>query len=232
MAGIISCAILARLLPVQVLGINAFIKPIKFFASIALFCWSMAWFTGLLTQRRAVVVYSWVIVAVMSYEMAVIVGQASVGKLSHFNVSSAFDGLLFTLMGIAITIATLWTAYIGWLFVIRPPRLPLAYLWGIRLGILLFVFFAFEGGLMASQLAHTVGAPDGGPGLPLLNWSLHYGDLRIAHFFGMHALQLIPLFGWYVARRPYQVFLFSALYCGGVVFLLVIALAGKPLFAG
>lgn len=100
---------------------------------------------------------------------------------------------------------------------------------GIRPGILLFVVFAFEGFVVAFRLSHTVGAPDGGPGLPVTNWSTQYGDLRIAHFFGMHALQLIPLFGYYVARRSFQVVLFSAVYLGFVAFLLMEALAGKPL---
>ena len=50
--------------------------------------------------------------------------------------------------------------------------------------------------------AHTVGAPDGGRGLPVTGWSADHGDLRIAHFLGMHGLQVLPLFAWWIARRP------------------------------
>jgi hypothetical protein len=49
--------------------------------------------------------------------------------------------------------------------------------------------------------AHTVGAPDGAPGLPFLNWSASHGDLRIPHFLGLHAMQAIPLLAWWLSRR-------------------------------
>lgn len=217
----------------QVLGINAFIKPAKFFVSTGIVCWTMAWILPLLNQPRTAAAYAWMVVSVMTFELGAVVVQAARGKLSHFNVSSATDALLFSAMGIAITVFTGWTAYIGALFFTRKTiAIPASYLWGIRLGILLFVIFAFEGFLMAGRLSHTVGAADGGAGLPITNWSTRYGDLRIAHFFGMHALQLFPLFGYYVARRPRQVVLLASFYFLLVTLLLMQALAGKPLLAG
>ncbi|GAB3503712.1 hypothetical protein GCM10027341_33250 [Spirosoma knui] len=224
------CGILVLLTTQQVMGINAFIKPTKFFVSIWLFCWTMALYLPLLNRPRTATIYAWMVGLVLTFEMVVIVGQAALGKLSHFNISSIRDAILFSAMGIAITTFTLWTGYIGVLFfTLKTSAVPASYLWGIRLGILLFVVFAFEGGMMASRLAHTVGAPDGGAGLPVTNWSVRNGDLRVAHFFGMHALQLLPLYGYYLARRPRQVLIAACLYAAVVTGLLVQALSGRPL---
>jgi len=63
---------------------------------------------------------------------------------------------------------------------------------GITLGGLLFVVGSFEGGAMSALSTHTVG---GGYTLPVFGWTL-VGDFRVAHFVGLHSLQVLPLAGY------------------------------------
>ncbi len=220
-----------------VLGLNSLIKPMKFAASFWIFSWTMALLLQHLQKQRKVKVYSWVAIIVAGFEQTVITVQAFRGKLSHFNISHPLDAFLFSLMGLFIVTLMAWTVYMVFLFFQQKTfRIPLAYIWGIRIGIILFVIFSLEGGMMASRLSHTVGAPDGSLGLPFTNWSTRFGDLRIAHFMGIHALQVIPLVGWVLSGRFSEfasmryLMLFSLIYAGVTTYLLVKALAGLPPF--
>lgn len=230
LAGAVVLLIFMPFYSVKVLGINALIKPTKFLISTVIFSWTMAWILDYLSEQRKVKVFSWVVVIVLSFENIYISWQAFLGQTSHFNGSTPFHEIMFGLMGLAVGVMTLWTAYMGLLF-FRSTRveLPTAYLWAIRLGILLFVLFALEGYAMGAILAHTVGAPDGGEGLPFVNWSKNHGDLRIAHFLGMHALQIIPLVGYYVLRKLPGLLLFALAYFALVTIVLMQAFRGLPL---
>jgi len=217
---------------VQVLGINAWIKPAKFLLSSWIFCWTMGWLLAYLNRSGHVTAYTWTVVAVMTFELVYIILKAAQGELSHFNISTPFNAFMYGMMGIAISAMTFYTLIIGYYFFKDSfPDLSLAYLWGIRLGILCFVVFAFEGGIMAQQLAHSYGGPDGGPGIQFLNWSIKYGDLRVAHFVGMHALQVLPLLGFYVFSRPREVIIAGAVYILIAFLVLIQALMKIPLIA-
>jgi FtsH-binding integral membrane protein len=139
--------------------------------------------------------------------------------------------MIFSLMGILILIFTITCIFITIRFFQQKEfNIPAAYVWGIRLGLVFFILFSSEGGVMVALLKHTVGGADGSEGLPIFNWSKQYGDLRIAHFIGIHALQLLPLTGFYVAKNKNQLFLYAGIYFIFTSALFVQAIKGIPLF--
>lgn len=192
--------------------------------------WTMGWILHYIRSKTAVLICSLLIFLSMFFENAIIIYQAWRKETSHFNISTPENGLLFTFMGIFIGLFTLTVILVTILF-FRQKRMHISqsYCWGIRLGLLLFIIFSLEGGIMISLMSHTICGPDGGPGLPLVNWSTRYGDLRIAHFMGLHALQFIPLAGHYFFKTKKQVILFSVTYFLAAIALLVLALLGMPL---
>jgi len=230
LAGALICAMMTQVSDTVVLGISAYIKPMKFFLSICAFTWTMGWYLEYLHMPRKTLAYSIMAIVVFLFELSIITWQASNGRLSHFNISTPMYALLFNLMGVAIVILWSWTCYITFLFFRRQFDLPQSYLWGIRLGLIIFLIFSIEGAAMAARLAHTIGAPDGGPGLPIVNWSKQHGDLRVAHFFGMHALQIIPVLSYYVFKKSTWVMVFATFYFLFVSCLLIQALNKIPLF--
>lgn len=189
----------------------------------------MAWYCYYLNTPQHTRVYSWTVILLLGFEIVYIAYRAANGQLSHFNTSSNFASTMYALMGLAATLVTLWTAYLGVVFFRTDfPYLPIHYVWAIRLGIVLFVVFSLEGFLMGSRMAHTVGAPDGGPGIPLLNWSKKFGDARVAHFFGMHALQILPIVSYYALKNTKSTFALAIVYGVLSLALLIQALNGKP----
>lgn len=226
----LACLLLTKISGIQVLGTSAWYKPFKFFLSTTIFVWSMGWYAHYLNEPSKVLWYSWGLMALFTIEDVYIFIQAMRGTTSHFNVSNGFYSFMWAAMGICAVGISIWTAVIGIGFFNRSfPELEPAYLWGIRLGLIVFVIFSIEGMAMGARMAHTVGAADGSQGIAVVNWSKQYGDLRIAHFFGMHALQLLPLIGFFLLR-DLKIFIPVALAYGVFcAFALIQALQGKPL---
>ncbi|MEM6722884.1 MAG: hypothetical protein AAF598_02540 [Bacteroidota bacterium] len=231
--GALVCGLLIRYTDTQVLGINAWIKPMKFCLSTTIFCWSMAWYLDYLQLPQQANPFAWTMIICLGLEIVYIIFQANKGQLSHFNMSTSFTSMMWSFMAFAATIIAAYTAYIGILFFGKDfPELPEYYLWAIRLGIILFVIFAFQGFAMGARNAHTIGAPDGGAGLPIVNWSLRNGDLRVAHFIGMHALQVIPILSYYVVRNLRLTVILAMIYGALALFTWVQALQGRPFLRG
>ncbi len=184
------------------MGVNVWLKPLKFSISITIYLITVGY---LITKypysnrKRGLInhITAWSLLL----EFIVIVYQGSRGVQSHYNTATPFDSILFMLMGVFVGINVLTMV----LFIIDTARLKLkttkSVQWAILLGWLIVFFGSWVGGQMISQVSHNVGIIDGGAGLPLVNWSTIGGDLRIAHFFGLHGIQIIPLFALWVSKK-------------------------------
>jgi hypothetical protein len=222
-----------------VAGQNIWIKPFKFSVSIAIYLVTF----GLILQFLEPVWrkrYAYLALAFMVVEMGVIVFQAIRGVPSHHNFSTPFDGALYAAMGIAIILNTFMLAVM--LMQMRRLRAGLqdCYLLSIKLGIVLLIAGSMVGVLMSNRRAHSVGQMDAaGAVLPLLNWNLAAGDLRVPHFIGIHAIQILMFAGWLAAaaaekrqevRRSHRLFIYGVFAALIVVFVftLWLAQAGLP----
>lgn len=184
----------------QVYNVNAWYKPFKFAFSTVLFAWAMAWYCYYLPNFN-IKIFNWSVVILLGFEIFYIAIQAGKGQLSHYNISTPVYAALYSMMAIAASLVTLYTAYVGLLFFTNSfPDLPNYYVWGIRLGIIIFVVFSFEGFAMGSRLNHSVGALNDNSNWFIIGWSKTVGDLRVAHFIGMHALQVLPLLSYYFLK--------------------------------
>jgi hypothetical protein len=209
-----------------VTGVNPWIKPAKFALSIGIFSWTMAWILFYFRDKpRRIRIYSLLFAVTLYVEMAIIGIQAARGTTSHFNVfSSPPNAILFSVMGIFITINLIVTIVLFIDFFRQKTTLSPSMLWAIRLGLFVMILGSLEGFVMIKLFSHTVGAADGGPGLPVVKWSTVAGDLRIAHFLGMHGLQIFPLLAYFLSRKYVQVPAWvktSAVMCFAVLYLLL-----------
>ena len=218
-----------------VLGINLWIKPMKFLSSVTIFMWTIAWFMPEARPGATRTLVSWTIAAMMTGEIVLIIFQAARGEQSHFNIRTGMDIAIFAAMGVMIGINTFATLVFLWILRRDTPERRAGYIWGIRLGLVIFLLASAEGGLIVGNNAHTVGAPDGGAGLPFVNWSTTHGDLRVAHFVGLHALQALPLLGFLLDRNklPARNVVFAVSFLWLIVMggILVMAMQGRPLLA-
>jgi len=188
-------------------GASVWIKPLKFQLSTGIFLWTLAWVLGWLpaVQRNGWLARSFMGIAIGSavFEVAYITWQAAWGRASHFNVATPFDATMYSLMGVGAVLLTGTSLVLG-VMVLRSRRFALtedlrqAIGWGL---VLTFILGTGFGAYLSAQPGHWVAAlPSDAHGMLLTGWSRSGGDLRVAHFFGIHAVHILVPWVWLVGR--------------------------------
>ncbi|MGE0311983.1 MAG: hypothetical protein AB7P21_10240 [Lautropia sp.] len=226
-------------------GVSVWIKPWKFHVSVGVHLLTLALAAAMLpeTARNRLRLRGVAIVAVSCAlgELAYITVRAGLGLHSHFDIGSTFSSVMYGLMGLGAVGLTACAGLLGW-WISREHAfahgavVQRGVAWGLMLGALLGTL---AGGYLSAQGGHWVGGtPSDAGGSWLFHWSRDGGDLRVAHFFGLHAMQVLPLAAWAFARtwRPpvamRALTAFSAGYVLLVVATFVQALAGRPFPGG
>lgn len=222
-------------------GVSLWLKPWKFQFSLAIHLMTLALFAvplagapGFAQSLRRM---SFVAVIAGVFEVAYIAWRASRGEASHFNIGTPLAGAMYTLMGLGAVALTGCAGWLGWR-VLRAPRSGLSPLlrqgvgWGLILGC---VLGTLSGAYVSGQTGHWVGGtPSDAASVTLVGWSRDGGDLRVAHFFGLHAMQILPLAAWAldrtvsgaVALRAW--WWFAGIYVAWTAFTFVQAVLGRP----
>lgn len=190
-------------------GVSVWIKPLKFQASLALHFTTLVMLAKLLTEARRRSPAFRRIVALTTaaglFEIGYITLQAARGRGSHFNNDTVLESVMYMLMGVGAVMLVVAPLVMGiWLWrdhgrTLRTDPLRLAAALGLVLSAVATLVVA---GYMSGSGAHWVGnvTTDAG-GLPLVGWSRHVGDLRVAHFFATHGMQVLPLLGFTLRKR-------------------------------
>ncbi len=176
--------------------VNVWIKPMKFTFTLWLYSWTFAYILYELPNKRFAKISSLCIVIFMGLENGLIIMQAARGVASHFNQQTVFDGIIFSVMGLLIMLNTITVIAITYKF-LKIAKADV-FIWGVCIGLIIMILASIEGGYMASKLTHAVNAASNDKGLPFLGWSKTGGDLRIAHFIGIHAFQVFILMGFFL----------------------------------
>jgi hypothetical protein len=206
-----------------IINTPAWSKLFKFSVSVLVMTPALIWVI-LITEgktRRIANIAASVIGTMLSLEMILLLIQATRARPIHFNYTTPLDTALWITMTIGIF--TMFTAFVVLVIAVwRGVKQQPVIAWAIKIGMVITAVGLMTPNLSVSPStaqinalkanqpnillgAHTIGSssatPDAEPGLPLIGWNTQHGDIRIGHFIGLHALQLIPLFGVWLSKR-------------------------------
>ncbi|MFL6385950.1 MAG: hypothetical protein ACJ71U_00550 [Terriglobales bacterium] len=196
-------AVLAMFVPAGTAAVNPWIKPTKFSMSFSTFASTISLLLlALRIPKWQLTLVRRAIAASVALEILSLAAQA---WRSAYHLSG--QSLLGTsLAQVTNSMVMVNTAIVCWMLAlfcanrVHPDKIDWPMVSAIRYSIMIFLAGNAIGGYMLARGSHTVGAADGGAGLPFVNWSVIGGDLRIAHFIAIHAIQIVPLFAYILAQ--------------------------------
>ena len=199
----------------MVLGEHPWIKPAKFSASLAIYGVTLIWLGQFLTNHTYA--FRRTCRAALSgsiAELSIIIIQVMRGAPNHFNMGSSFDNGMAWLAAISI-LPVAFSIVVVFFLLLREPNLPAVLGCALRWGVLLSVIGCIPGFMMLAPAAMqhiivhqvstslhqaSISLQQTSSGLPFLGWSTVSGDLRVAHFVGIHALQFFPVLAFIVMK--------------------------------
>lgn len=235
----IPCVIAMMVDPRTVNDVSGWIKPTKFFVSLSLYYATLAWYFGYLPRRaqRSVMgrFVMWAAIIAGTLEMTWMVAAATHGVPAHFNREGVW-GIAYSAAGVG-AVTLMIAVLVQGVLIVRDRDVHIAPAFRLSLVLAAFISFAatiFVAMTLAGGDGHWIGGVrSDSAGLPLLGWSRTGGDLRVAHFWALHAHQLIPLAGWLIVRsglhwRRSAVVAFAIAYAGLIALTYMQALRGQP----
>lgn len=178
-------------------GINVWVKPAKFALSFMVLAATQAAYLHFVRPERQsrwhIAFVFWGLFLPAIFELGYMSFQASQGLPSHFFRADAFHSTMYALMGVGA---------VSLILTLAPPayeiaRHPVPGLSGdlrftlVAAPILSIVLVLITAGYMSSLDGHSVGVEAGH--FPVFGWNRAGGDLRVPHFFALHAHQVLPL---------------------------------------
>jgi len=185
------------------LTVNPWIKPIKFSMSFSTFASTISlllmalqipqWQLKLAHRTIAVSV------ALEIFSLGAQAWRSAYSSAGHSLLDSGLAQMTNTMVMVNTAIV-MWMLALFCMNRVRTDRVDGPMVAAIRYSILIFLVGNAIGGYMLARGSHTVGASDSAAGLPFVNWSTIGGDLRIAHFIAIHAIQIVPLFAYILSQ--------------------------------
>ncbi len=196
-------AALALFVPAGTAAVNPWIKPIKFSMSFSTFASTVSLLLlALRIPKWQLTLARRTIAASVALEILSLAAQAW-RSAYHLSGQSLLDTSLAQMTNSMVMVNTGIVCWMLALFCanrVRTEQIDWPMVSAIRYSIVIFLTGNGIGGYMLARGSHTVGVADGGPGLPFVNWSVIGGDLRIAHFIAIHAIQIVPLFAYILSQ--------------------------------